>query len=55
MTRTRECEDCGLAAMDLPDGFDPEFVFTVEDDDVMRCQGCHAIVAANRRWEEGDW
>lgn len=35
-----ECEACGLAAMDLPDGVDPEFIFEVDDDGVMRCQGC---------------
>lgn len=50
-----ECADCGLARMDLPDDFDPEFVFTREDDGVMRCAGCHAIVRANQRWEAGDW
>jgi hypothetical protein len=37
-----ECEDCGLAAMDLPDEVDPEFIFERGDDDVMRCQGCEA-------------
>lgn len=35
-----ECEDCGLAAMDLPDGVDPEFIFERGDDGAMRCQGC---------------
>jgi hypothetical protein len=50
-----ECADCWLAACDLPDGFDPEFVFERGDDGVMRCQGCASIVEANRRWEAGDW
>lgn len=40
MTRY-ECEDCGLTAMDLPDGVDPEFVFEYDDDGAVRCQGCH--------------
>ena len=38
-----ECADCGLAAMDLSDDVDPEFVFERGDDGVMRCQGCAAL------------
>lgn len=41
MTRF-ECEDCGLAACDLPDEVDPEFIFERGADGVMRCQGCEA-------------
>jgi hypothetical protein len=35
-----ECEECGLAACDLPDQVDPEFIFERDDDGVTRCQGC---------------
>jgi len=38
-----ECEDCGLAAMDLPDGVDPELIFKPGDDGVMRDQGCQVL------------
>jgi hypothetical protein len=38
-----ECEDCGLAAMDLPDGVDPDLVFEPGDDSTVRCQGCQMI------------
>lgn len=41
-----ECEDCGLAAMDLPDGVDPEFVFERGDDGVIRCQGCQSLAGS---------
>lgn len=43
-----ECEDCGLAAMDLPDGIDPEFVFERDAAGVMRCGGCES-----RRFDDG--
>ena len=43
-----ECDDCGLAAMDLPDGVEPEFIFEHGDDGAMRCQGC-ALRWENRR------
>lgn len=43
-----ECEDCGLAAMDLPDGVDPELIFERSDDGVMRDQGCQAIADGAR-------
>lgn len=39
MPRT-ECDVCGLAACDLPDGVDPELIFETDDDGVTRCQGC---------------
>jgi hypothetical protein len=43
-----ECEDCSLAAMDLPDGVDPEFVFEVcefppEANDGPAPDGHHAV------------
>lgn len=50
-----ECEACGIAAMDLPDGFDVEFYFERGEDGRMLCQGCHAIAEADRRWTAGDW
>ncbi len=37
-----ECDRCGIAACDLPDGLDPELVFESADDgtgDVL-CGGC---------------
>lgn len=37
-----ECDGCGLAAMDLPDGVEPELIFERDDDGIMRCQGCSA-------------
>lgn len=43
-----ECEDCGLAAMDLPDGVEPELIFERGDDRVMRCQGCQMNAEAGR-------
>ena len=43
-----ECADCGLAAMDLPDGADPDLIFERGDDGVMRCEGCH-LRRENRR------
>lgn len=46
--RPLECETCGLAAMDLPDGIDPELIFEPGDDGVMRCQGCAAAEAVTR-------
>lgn len=38
-----ECENCGLAACDLPDGVDPELIF--EDG---LCQGCQQIPEQHR-------
>jgi hypothetical protein len=36
-----ECDGCGLAAVDLPDGVDPELVFErVRRGGSMFCQGC---------------
>lgn len=43
MTDRPECEDCGLAAMDLHDGIDPELIFERGDDGVIRCQGCQTL------------
>jgi hypothetical protein len=34
-----ECDYCGLAACDLPDGVDPELVFEASSHGVL-CQGC---------------
>lgn len=34
-----ECDTCGLAACDLPDGVDPELIFERESG-VIRCQAC---------------
>lgn len=49
-----ECDDCGLAAMDLLDGVDPELIFERDDDGVMRCQGCQQVAAAG--WPKvSDW
>lgn len=31
MPRSLECDGCGLAAIDLPDGVDPELVFEGSD------------------------
>ncbi|WBQ03003.1 hypothetical protein [Kribbella sp. CA-293567] len=38
-----ECDGCGLAACDLPDGIDPDDVF-----DDGHCQGCAQLVAAGQ-------
>lgn len=42
MSRRNECDRCGLAACDLPDGVDPEFIFESADDGTgdVCCQGC---------------
>lgn len=40
MTARFECDACGLAACDLPDGVDAEFLFEHDDDGRMLCQGC---------------
>jgi len=45
-----ECEVCGLAACDLPDGVDPELIFEV-DDGVMHCQVCQPT---SKVWDE-EW
>ena len=34
-----ECDVCGLAACDLPDGVDPELIFEC-DEGVMHCPTC---------------
>jgi len=36
-----ECDRCGLAACDIPDGFAPETCFEREGDQCL-CAGCHA-------------
>lgn len=43
MTRF-ECEVCGLAACDLPDGVDPELFFEF-DDRVCHCPTCDHVRA----------
>lgn len=40
-----ECEGCGLAAMDLPDGVDPEFIFAPDQHGITWCQGCRQTIA----------
>lgn len=39
MSTRHECDTCGLAAYDLPDGVDPETVFETTGDGTA-CQGC---------------
>ncbi len=36
-----ECDECGLAAVDLPDGVDPDLIFQRVGGRVL-CQGCQA-------------
>jgi len=48
-----ECESCGLAAMDLPDGVDPDFIFEVGDDGTVLCQGCQQLPAG--QWASEGW
>ena len=43
-----ECEGCGLAAMDLPDGVDPELIFERDDYGDLLCQGCQQITTSQR-------
>lgn len=45
MTERLECVCCGLAAVDLPDGVDPEFVF-----EGGYCQGCAGRTCGCSRW-----
>lgn len=41
-----ECDVCGLAACDLPDGVDPEFVFEFDDErNVTHCVTCDPRMA----------
>lgn len=35
-----ECDGCGVAACDLPDGVDPEEVFVAVERGRVLCQGC---------------
>lgn len=35
-----ECDGCGLAPCDLPDGVDPELVFQPDGQGHTYCQGC---------------
>lgn len=35
-----ECDGCGLAPCDLPDGVDPELVFQPDGQGHIYCQGC---------------
>jgi len=49
-----ECEGCGLAAMDLPDGVDPELIFERDEDGVMLCQGCQQV-PGGQRLSEWSW
>lgn len=35
-----ECDTCGIAACDLPDGFDPEDAFEREDGETW-CKSCY--------------
>lgn len=45
MTRL-ECDVCGLAAMDLPDGVDPEQFFeTTDSGKVTHCPTCEPAAA----------
>lgn len=39
MSARYECDTCGLATCDLPDGVDPELVFEVTEDGTF-CGGC---------------
>ncbi|MDQ3224617.1 MAG: hypothetical protein M3Q75_14275 [Gemmatimonadota bacterium] len=39
---SHECDACGVAACDLPDGVDPELIFERESG-VTRCRGCILI------------
>lgn len=39
-----ECDTCGLAACDLPDGVAPELIFEREDDGLTTCGGCRGGV-----------
>jgi hypothetical protein len=40
----QECEACGLAACDLPDGVEPEYIFEkYEGCGLWLCQGCASL------------
>lgn len=39
MAKRNECDRCGVAACDLPDGVDPDEVFEVVDGEEL-CGGC---------------
>lgn len=51
-----ECDECGLAAVDLPDGLGPEFIFELCDDGRMLCQGCQAkpLISSLAEWAKRD-
>jgi hypothetical protein len=40
--RRNECDRCGLAACDLPDGVEPELIFE-RVGTAMLCQGCQNV------------
>ena len=37
-----ECDGCGLAACDLPDGVDPDLIFEGDGKGNVYCQGCQS-------------
>lgn len=40
MATRYECDGCGVAACDLPDGVDPDGVFLNAPEGRVLCQGC---------------
>lgn len=42
MARRNECDHCGLAACDLPDDIDADYIFDTNEHGATLCQGCEA-------------
>lgn len=49
-----ECDGCGLAACDLPDGVDPDLIFEGDGRGNVYCQGCASSRPAPVPVEEFD-
>lgn len=56
MARRNECDGCGLAACDLPDGVDPDLIFEVNNDNGRTyCQTCQLPEGTSHSIHSSQW